>query len=103
MRKMLLAISLLLSLSACSHVNVTNETCKVTGKESVNTSESHQYRVYTNCGVYIIEDQLTRFHFNSADVYSRIEVGKTYQIESSGYRVGFLSMFKAINKIKADN
>lgn len=101
MRKIALAVGLCLSLSACSHVNVTNEQCKVTGKESVNTSESHQYRVYTSCGVYVVEDQMTRLNFNSADIYSRIEVGKTYQIESSGFRAGFLSMFKAINKINA--
>lgn len=89
-----------LSLSACSHFNVVDSSCKVTGKESVKLKESHQYRVYTSCGTYIIEDQLTRFKFDSADIYGSIEIGKEYIITSSGYRVPFLSMFKAINDIK---
>lgn len=86
-------------LSACSHVNVTTNECKVTGKESISGKESHQYRMYTSCGTYVIEDQLTRFNFESADLYGRIEVNKTYIITSSGYRVPFLSMFKAVNNI----
>lgn len=89
-----------LSLSACSHMNIATNECKITGKESISGKESHQYRLYTSCGTYVIEDQFTRFNFSSADIYGAVEVGKTYTITSSGYRVPFFSMFKAVNDIK---
>lgn len=99
-KRIALAVALL-SLTACSHVNIATNECKVTGKESISGKETHQYRLYTSCGTYVIEDQLTRFNFSSADIYGSIEVGKTYTITSSGYRVPFLSMFKAVNSITA--
>lgn len=100
MRKLSLVVlaMLALTLGGCSHMNVnTQMNCRIDGKESVNSTDSHQYRVYTSCGVYIVEDQMTRFNFSSADNYARLTVGKNYDLVVSGYRVPFLSMFPAIN------
>lgn len=99
MFKSIATVLVLLFLTACSHMNIATNDCKVTGKESISGKESHQYRLYTSCGTYVIEDQLTRLNFSSADIYGSIEVNKTYSITSSGYRVSFLSMFKAVNSI----
>ena len=85
---------------ALPYLNVTTQNCKVTDKESISTNKSHQYRVYTSCGTYIIEDQFVRFNFDTADRYGALEKGKTYSLTTSGYRVPFLSMFKAINDLK---
>lgn len=98
--KVLLLLPLIGIVTACSHVNIETHSCKITGKESINSRSGHEYRVYTDCGTYIMEDQATRLNFNSADNYGRLEVGKTYEIVGSGYRIPFLSMFKAINSVK---
>lgn len=80
--------------------NVTTQKCIVTGKESIRSESSHQYRVYTSCGTLKIEDQFVRLNFDTADRYGSLIEGKTYTLTTSGYRIPFLSMFKAINELK---
>lgn len=96
MIKKLIILSSAIALSACSYINVKTEECRVTGKESITTQGKHEYRVYSSCGTFIVEDQPSRLSFNSADKYGAIEVKKTYKITSSGYRIPALSMFKSI-------
>ncbi len=98
--KKLLVATLALAMTACSYMNVTTKQCKVTDKESVNSSNTHQYRLYTTCGTLVVEDQLARLNFSSADIYGNIVVGKTYNIVTSGYRIPFLSMFPSVVEIK---
>lgn len=98
--KKLLVAALALAMTACSYVNVTTKQCKVTDKESISNKEGHQYRLYTTCGTLVVEDQLTRLNFSSADIYGGIEVGKTYNIVTGGFRIPFLSMFPSVVEIK---
>ena len=92
MKKISIVVVLAL-LSGCTLMNQHEQTCTVSGKESVRHGESNQYRVYTSCGTVVVEDALVIGRFDSADVYGAIQPGKTYMFKTGGYRVGFFSMF----------
>lgn len=85
--------------------NTHTEVVTVCDKGSVQTgsgdSRSHEYRVYTSGQTYTVKDYYgsegTRF--NSADLYGKIQVGKTYIIKSYGYRVPWASSFWNITEI----
>ena len=71
--------------------------CTVTGKESVMVEGSNQYRVYTEeCGVFIIKDTLVPLRFNSADTYSALKEGTSYNLRTQGFRLGITSSFPNI-------
>lgn len=72
--------------------------CVVTDKDRATTSEgSSDMRVYTsNCGVFVVGDNVFTGTFDSADIYSNIEVGKVYDFDVTGYRIPLLSMFPSI-------
>ncbi|AGK87757.1 secreted protein [Mycobacterium phage Phrux] len=57
-------------------------------------------RVTTTCGAFDVEDSLAG-GFNSWDLWTALEVGKTYDIETGGPRVGFFSMFPYVTKVTA--
>lgn len=72
-------------------------TCTVTDKDRSTDSEGASvYRVYSDCGVFNVEDAALIGKFNSADLYASIEPGKTYTFETYGFRNGFFSMFPNI-------
>lgn len=56
--------------------------------------------VDTNNNVYEVKDLLFIGKFNSSDIYNQLEVGKTYSITTSGYRIHILSDYPNINKIQ---
>lgn len=70
--------------------------CTVTDKYVAIVNKSSQKRVSTSCGVFTVEDQMSRGDWNSADRYAQIQVGKTYDFETYGFRNGFLSSFPNI-------
>lgn len=76
--------------------NQETRTCLVTGKESVRTDASHEYRVYTDCGTYVVKDNYTLLRFDSADLYGSIAPNTKYDIYSGGYRAAFFSKFPNI-------
>ena len=82
------------------------EIVTVCDKGSVETgsgdSRSHEYRVYTTGQTYVVKDYYgsNGSRFNSADLFGRIEIGRTYKIESFGYRVPALSRFWNIKTIE---
>lgn len=57
------------------------------------------YLVSTDKGVYKISDLLFIGKFNSSDIYSHLEIGKTYNIITTGYRIPFFSWYKNINRV----
>lgn len=70
--------------------------CTVTDKYVAIVDKESQKRLSTSCGVFTVEDELSRGDWNSADRYAQIEVGKTYDFEAYGFRNGFLSAFPNI-------
>lgn len=64
-------------------------------------SETDKYLVVdTEGNTYQITDLTFLGKWNSTDLYNELDVGKTYKIETSGIRNGFLSMYPNINKVK---
>lgn len=89
------------ALTGCSTMNQKDQTCTVESKDRSTSDGVSVYRVYTEqCGVLGIEDALFQGNFNSADVYSKIEEGKTYQFKTAGWRNGPLSLFPNIIEVK---
>lgn len=74
--------------------------CVVTDKDRTTDRDGNSnMRIYTeNCGTLVVKDNFLKGFFNSADVYSSIEVGKTYNFDATGFRIGFLSHFPKIYK-----
>ena len=71
--------------------------CTVTGKESVMVEGNNQYRVYTEeCGTFVVKDTLFALRFNSADTYSSLKDGESYQFRTQGFRLGITSTFPNI-------
>lgn len=98
-----LGAAVALTVPACSSMNQQDRVCTVTGKESVRAGDGNQYRVYTDeCQTLVVEDSLTVGRYNSADVYAKIEAGKTYEFRTGGYRNGFFSMFPNIIEVKGE-
>ncbi|WZH36259.1 MAG: hypothetical protein PIR02_16045 [Microbacterium enclense] len=86
-----------LTLTACGipyDGDTTN--CTVTDKYVAIADKSSEKRVSTSCGVFKVEDELSQGDWNSADRYAQIEVGKTYDFETYGFRNGFFSAFPNI-------
>lgn len=87
-------------LPACSSMNQQTQVCTVQAKERLlQNGSSGEKRVYTTCGGFSVEDNLTS-GFNSYDLFQRLQEGKTYEIRSGGYRIGFLSTFPNILEVK---
>ncbi|OZD48618.1 hypothetical protein CH252_19005 [Rhodococcus sp. 06-1477-1B] len=72
--------------------------CTVDEKYVAVSNKTSEKRLSTSCGVFKVEDELSQGDWNSADRYAQIEVGKTYDFETYGYRNGFFSSFPNVAK-----
>lgn len=68
----------------------------VTSDGEGNTTSKTDYRVYTDCGVFQVEDNFFLGKFNSADTYGSLKEDHTYDLEVIGFRNGFFSWFPNI-------
>ena len=50
-------------------------------------------RLYTSCGVFTVNDDTFRAHWDSADTYAGLHEGWTYDLDTAGFRVPILSKF----------
>ena len=55
-------------------------------------------RLYTDCGVLSVADDMFQGQWNSSDLYAQVDEGKTYTFETVGWRNGFLSLFPNVVK-----
>lgn len=55
--------------------------------------------VDNNKNTYKVTDLFFKFKFNSTDIYNNLDIGKTYKVKISGFRIPFLSEYQNINKI----
>ena len=74
--------------------------CEVKEKWVKSSGNSQKYNVKCGDTIYEITDLLFKGKFNSSDIYGALEVGKKYEIETTGYRIPFLSDYQNINKYK---
>jgi len=83
--------------------NTETITITVTDKERVVTGKgddiSSKYLIYTDKGTFENTDTFIKFKFNSSDLYGKLKKDSTYTVETYGFRVPFLSMYKNIVKI----
>ena len=96
-------LSIIFSISSYANRNIV--TTKVTDKERItmssgNNSVSSIYLIYTDAGVFSLEDDLFYLNFNSSDWYGQIKRDSTYTFTTTGYRIGFLSKYPNIVKIQ---
>ena len=87
--------------SIAANYNEQTYVATVTDKDVRNYNNSSKYLVFTKTEdeetrVFSVEDSLLRFRWNSSDVYGEIEVGKTYQFTTVGFRFEILSMYENI-------
>ncbi|USL85101.1 hypothetical protein [Arthrobacter phage SWEP2] len=74
-----------------------SQVCTVEEKDRTkNQDGSSDARVYTSCGVLAVADEPLLLHFDSADTFASLDEGKTYRLDTTGWRVPFLSMFPNI-------
>lgn len=80
------------------------QTIEITVKDKYikrSCSEKDKYLVVdTEGNTYQITDLTFKGKWNSTDLYNQLDIGKTYDIETSGIRNGFLSLYPNINKAK---
>lgn len=102
--KVLVWITVLaLAVACCYQVSYSNEqtiTVDVNKSERVvsgsGKSVKSYYLVFTNKGVYSIEDLIMLGNFRSSDLYGYIQAPGKYTIRTVGYRVPILSMYPVI-------
>lgn len=76
--------------------------CEVKDKWIKRPSSSNEELYLVNCGgiTYKVSDLLWKGKFNSADIYGNLEIGKKYEITTSGYRWSYFSEYQNINSYK---
>lgn len=75
-------------------------TCEVKEKWVKNYDRGSAYLVKCDNTVYKVSDLLFKGKFNSSDIYAALEVGKKYEIKTTGYRIHWLSIYQNINEYK---
>lgn len=73
--------------------------CVVTSTDRTKNSDGKSdMRVYTeNCGTLAVGDNLFKGVWNSADLFGKIQDGKTYDFSTTGFR--FISVFPTIFEV----
>lgn len=56
--------------------------------------------VDSNKNTYKITDLFFKFKFNSTDLYNELEIGKTYKVKISRFRIKLLSEYPNINEVE---
>lgn len=103
-RSLIAVVAAAPTLSGCSLQNQEwHADCLVQGKDilySMSDGDSHRTnRLTTSCGTFNVQGSLGG-GFNSWDNWSRLEVGKTYDLKTGGYRVGIASMFPTVIEVR---
>lgn len=83
---------------AQTHYNERAIDCYVRGKDR--GGKENDMRIYTSCGVFQNTDSILRGKNTSADVWSRITVGKTQSFHVVGWRFGLTSDFPNVLEVQ---
>ena len=73
-----------------------NETVATVTRLEAVPGKNSKYLVFTETEVFECTDSFVFWKFDSSDVYGKIHVGKTYQFQTAGWRVPFLSMYRNV-------
>lgn len=84
-----------------NYLNPKSYTIEIKDKFIKNGGKSGKYLVVdSNNKTYEISDLLFLGKFNSTDIYNSIDIGKSYKIYTTGYRIHIFSLYQNINKIE---
>lgn len=88
-----------------SYHNENTYVIKVTDKETKTSDDSSKYLIFGddekgNAKVFENTDAIFARKFNSSDLYAEIEVGKTYEFKTVGFRIPFMSSYENIMTVK---
>tara|TARA_B100001540_G_scaffold241128_1_gene215872 strand:- start:1560 stop:1937 length:378 start_codon:yes stop_codon:yes gene_type:complete len=61
------------------------------GNQTVNDTEGN---------IYVVKNSLYYLHWESVELYNKLDVGKTYEVEGYGMRIPILNTFPVIIKAK---
>lgn len=100
MKKILVVLMILLSLSSCQLIYNDTVIVTVTGKERVQSGDTSKYLIFTEGETFENTDFLFGGKFNSSDIYGKIEIGSKYRISVGGKRIPILSMYRNIHSIR---
>lgn len=89
------------ALAGCSTMNQEwHSNCTVTEKERlVQEGSSSTKRVSTTCGAFDVSDSIGG-GFNSYDTWAKLQIGKSYDIKTGGYRHGWASSFPTVLEVR---
>lgn len=76
-------------------------TITVRSKEGYGSRRRGQLVTDTDDNVYAVSNQVMLLHFRSAEVFGKMEAGKTYKVSGYGVRIPFLGMFPNITSVKS--
>lgn len=79
-----------------------NQTIEITvaDKYIKRNNDNDEYMIVDeDKNTYKITDLFFKFKFNSTDIYNSLEIGKTYKIKISGFRIKLFSEYPNINEI----
>lgn len=99
----LIGISIVVVSAATSLKTAHSAGCVVNDKDrSYNYStKKSDMRIYTdNCGVFSVGDSLLSGTWHSADTFSRIKPGHTYNFDTRGARIPLFSQFPNITHVE---
>jgi len=100
----ILVAFVLIGFQISAYTNVSTVTVSIEGKERVTEKSGDGinsfYLVYTDSGTFKLEDDFFRGNFNSSDVYGKLRQDSTYTFTTTGYRIGFMSSYPNIIKVK---
>lgn len=82
------------------YMNKQTITCEIEDKWTKRKNETDIYLVSCGDKVYKISDLLFKWKFDSSDIYSKLKVGKTYEITTTGFRIPLISEYQNINSYK---
>jgi len=101
MKKLILALTILLTFSACSKdgevpLSVNDKIVKT--QSNGDGGVSSKYLIFTGNGTYEITDSIFNWNFHASDTYGNIKKGSCYKatIDYLSWRVPFLSMYENI-------
>jgi hypothetical protein len=83
------------------HCDRETYTAKVTEKERIVDGDDSKYLIYTELQdgkvrVFENTDSLIERKWNSSDLYARIKQEKTYDFDTYGWRIPFMSLYENI-------
>lgn len=75
-----------------------NKVIKVESKEVSVKNKDSLYLIFTKDETYEVDDSIFTLNYQSSDDYHKIKIDHCYKVKLRGMRIGFLNMYRNIEK-----